>query len=143
MDHLTPVARSENMRRVRGKDTGPEQIVRRALHARGLRFRLHRRDLPGTPDVVLPRHGLALLVHGCFWHRHPGCPRASTPATRGDFWDAKFRRTVARDAEQAAALAAAGWRTAVIWECETRRPDALAARLDRLFGRGDEGAAGR
>lgn len=86
MDHLDPEHRSENMRRVRGKDTRPELTVRRALHALGRRFRLHRRDLPGKPDIVLAKDRLAIFVHGCFWHRHDDCPRASTPSTRKEFW---------------------------------------------------------
>ena len=99
----------------------------------GKRFRLHRRDLPGRPDIVLPKERLAIFVHGCFWHRHDGCSRASIPATRPDFWDAKFRRTVERDAEQTAALEALGWRVAVIWECEIRPAGSLSAKLERLL----------
>lgn len=133
MDHLDPEHRSENMRRVRGKDTRPELTVRRALHALGRRFRLHRRDLPGKPDIVLAKDRLAIFVHGCFWHRHDDCPRASTPSTRKEFWVAKFERTVVRDAEQAAALHAAGWRPEVIWECETRDSERLNERLRRIL----------
>lgn len=133
MDHLDPEHRSENMRRVRGKDTRPELTVRRALHALGRRFRLHRRDLPGKPDIVLARDRLAIFVHGCFWHRHDDCPRASTPSTRKDFWVAKFERTVLRDAEQAAALREAGWRPEVIWECETRDSERLNERLRQIL----------
>ena len=133
MDHLDPEHRSENMRRVRGKDTRPELTVRRALHALGRRFRLHRRDLPGKPDIVLAKDRLAIFVHGYFWHRHDDCPRASTPSTRKEFWVAKFERTVARDAEQAAALRAAGWRPEVIWECETRDSERLNECLRRIL----------
>jgi DNA mismatch endonuclease, patch repair protein len=135
MDRISPEQRSENMRRVRGKDTQPEHVVRRLLHAMGLRFRLHRRDLPGTPDIVLPRYRIAMLVHGCFWHRHSGCGRATMPATRTEFWEAKFARTTARDAAQLAALKAAGWTPVVVWECELRDKDMLRARLATLFGR--------
>lgn len=131
-DRLSPEARSENMRRVRGKDTAPEMLVRRALHAMGLRFRLHRADLPGRPDIVLPKWRTVIFVHGCFWHRHQGCPRATTPATRQEFWKAKFARTVLRDAEQQAALKALGWRVEVIWECEARKRDLLSDRLAAL-----------
>lgn len=134
-DRIDPARRSENMRRVKGKDTGPELTVRRALHAMGRRFRLHRRDLPGRPDIVLPKNKLAIFVHGCFWHRHEGCSRASTPATRQDFWEAKFKRTVERDAEQTAALETRGWQVAVIWECEIRPAEALSARLNQLLAR--------
>lgn len=120
------------MSRVRGKDTKPELIVRRALHALGLRFRLHRRDLPGKPDIVLPRHRLAVFVHGCFWHRHPCCRLASTPKSRTGFWEAKFAANVARDAKNRSALEAESWRVFTIWECETRRAAELEARLASL-----------
>lgn len=133
MDHLDPKRRSENMRRVRGMNTTPELTVRRALHALGRRFRLHRQDLPGKPDIVLAKTRLAIFVHGCFWHRHENCPRASTPSTRKEFWEAKFERTVERDAEQTAALRAAGWRPEVIWECEARDAERLHERLHRIF----------
>lgn len=133
MDHLHPEHRSENMRRVRGKNTGPELTVRRALHALGRRFRLHRRDLPGKPDIVFAKDRLAIFVHGCFWHRHDNCPRASTPSTRKEFWEAKFERTVVRDAEQVAALRATGWRSEVIWECETRNAERLNEHLRQIL----------
>jgi DNA mismatch endonuclease (patch repair protein) len=126
-DRLTPQARSANMARIRGRDTGPELAVRRALHAAGFRFRLHRRDLPGTPDIVLVRQRIAIFVHGCYWHRHEGCRNATTPGTRKDFWQAKFAANVERDARKAAALEAAGWQVVVIWECEAGNPDGLAA----------------
>lgn len=119
-DRLTPEARSENMARIRSRDTGPEMRVRRAAHALGLRFRLQRRDLPGTPDMVFPGRRIALFVHGCFWHRHPGCRFAYEPKSRIEFWQAKFGANVARDAGALDALVAAGWRPVVIWECETR-----------------------
>lgn len=133
MDRIDPKRRSENMRRIRGRDTGPEMIVRRAMHARGLRFRLHRRDLPGTPDVVLPGRRLVVFVHGCFWHRHPGCRGCTTPATRPEFWQNKFDANVARDRKAAEALIQAGWRVETIWECEARDPDVLSRRLDAMF----------
>jgi len=106
--------------------------VRRALHAMGKRFRLFRRDLPGRPDIVLPRYRIALFVHGCFWHRHEGCRLSSTPKTRIEFWNDKFVTNIARDARNVAELRALGWRVGVIWECETRRPDLLAI-LERLL----------
>lgn len=133
MDHLSPTARSENMSRVRGKNTAPEVAVRRALHAMGHRFRLHRRDLPGRPDIVLPKHRTVVFVHGCFWHRHEGCSRSTMPIARRKFWEAKFTRTVARDAEQVAALEALGWRVVVLWECDIRRPQELRDCLTDLF----------
>ena len=125
MDHLDPIQRSANMAKVRGKDTGPEIAVRRAAHGLGLRFRLHRSDLPGRPDLVFPKHRLAVFVHGCFWHRHPGCARSTVPSTRVDFWDAKFRATVERDARQQQLLALAGWQVVILWECEIKDAEAL------------------
>lgn len=125
VDSLTPEARSLNMAKIRGKDTGPELLVRRAAHALGLRFRLHRRDLPGTPDLVFPGRRIALFVHGCFWHRHPGCRFAYTPKSRIEFWQAKFDANVARDARKLAELSEAGWTVVTIWECETRDQDRL------------------
>lgn len=121
------------MRRVKGKDTDPELIVRHVLHAMGLRFRLHRKDLPGRPDIVLPGRRTVIFVHGCFWHRHEGCKRATMPSQRKDFWEAKFDRTIARDREQTAALIALGWRVAVLWECDVRKPAALRTKLAELF----------
>ena len=128
------------MSRVRGRDTKPEMIVRRALHAMGYRFRLHRRDLPGSPDLVLPSRSVALFVHGCFWHRHSGCRLASTPKTRTDFWLAKFQRNVARDAANEARLRELGWRVIVVWECETRSPISLEERLRKELGPPGKGA---
>lgn len=124
-DIMTPARRSEIMSRVRAKNTKPEIAVRRAAHALGLRFRLHRRDLPGTPDLVFPRLRVALFVHGCFWHRHEGCAKASTPSSRVEFWSEKLAGNVARDTRKQVALLEAGWRPVVIWECETRKPDEL------------------
>jgi DNA mismatch endonuclease (patch repair protein) len=123
-------ARSALMARIRSRDTGPELLVRRALHAAGFRFRLHRRDLPGTPDIVLPCHRTAILVHGCFWHRHEGCRMAGRPKTRTAYWDGKFAANLVRDRTTAAALIAQGWRIEVIWECEARRPERLAGRIE-------------
>jgi DNA mismatch endonuclease (patch repair protein) len=133
MDTLTPEQRSDRMRRVRQRGTGPELAVRRALHAMGLRFRLHRRDLPGRPDIVLPGRRAAIFVHGCFWHRHPGCSRTTTPKTRADYWLAKFAENEARDAKAIVTLAADGWRVQVVWECETLRPEVLARSLQEFL----------
>ena len=105
------------MSRVRSKDTAPEMAVRKALHRVGFRFRLHRSDLPGKPDLVFPRYRLALFVHGCFWHRH-GCRRTTIPATNKRFWSEKFSRTVERDQRAATELDSLGWTTTVIWECQ-------------------------
>lgn len=133
MDRIDPQRRSENMRRIRGRDTQPEVTVRRAIHARGMRFRLHRRDLPGTPDIVLPGRKLVIFVHGCFWHRHAGCRLCTTPSTRTEFWQNKFDANVARDSRAIQALGAAGWRVETVWECEVRVPAVLSRRLDAIF----------
>ncbi len=121
------------MARIRPRDTAPEMAVRRTLHRLGLRFRLHRRDLPGTPDIVLPGRKLAILVHGCFWHRHAGCRFAYTPKSRVEFWKAKFERNVARDQEVEMALTDLGWRVCVVWECETGDRAALETKLRGLI----------
>lgn len=120
------------MARFKGKNTKPEILVRRALHAMGYRFRLHRRDLSGCPDIVLPRFRVAVMVHGCFWHQHEGCCIARVPKTRSDFWREKFRRNKARDEKVARALHSAGWKVVTIWECqakEDRFKDGLEALL--------------
>jgi DNA mismatch endonuclease (patch repair protein) len=123
------------MSRVGGKNTSPELRVRRTAHALGLRFRLHRSDLPGTPDLVFSKWRVALFVNGCFWHRHPGCRKASTPTTRADYWADKFRGNVERDSRVASAIEALGWRVAVVWECETKNFDALENSLrERIMG---------
>lgn len=106
------------MARFRSKDTKPEMLVRRELHRRGYRFRLHRRDLPGKPDIVLPRHAIAIFVHGCFWHQHDGCKIARVPKTRTEFWKMKFDGNRLRDHVAAERLAALGWRVIVLWECD-------------------------
>ena len=125
--------RSEFMAGIRGRDTAPELAVRRIAHRMGLRFRLDRKDLPGRPDLVFPRHRLVVFVHGCFWHRHEGCRYASTPKSRIAFWTEKFAANVARDARQEATLRALGWRILVIWECETRHKTAVERRLAALI----------
>lgn len=135
MDTLTPKKRSENMARVRSSNTVPELRVRRLLHAAGYRFRLHRKNLPGTPDIVLPAYRTAVLVHGCFWHRHVGCRDASTPKTRMDFWQEKFRDNIARDSHNLGALQELGWRVIVVWECELRDESLLLSRLNAALHR--------
>jgi DNA mismatch endonuclease (patch repair protein) len=108
------------MARVGQKNTKPEMIARRALHRLGFRFRLHRSDLPGSPDIVLPKYRTAIFVHGCFWHRHPGCRKATTPKTRREFWVRKFEQNVSRDRRNENDLRSAGWEVLTVWECETR-----------------------
>jgi DNA mismatch endonuclease (patch repair protein) len=120
------------MQRVKGKDTQPEKIVRSLLHRLGYRFRLHRKDLPGTPDIVFPRRRLALFVHGCFWHGH-GCRIGQPPKSRLDYWQPKIEGNRARDQRKEAALAAAGWRVAVVWQCELSDRDSLADRLRHML----------
>ena len=131
VDIVDTPTRSRMMSAIRGANTRPEVAFRKALHALGLRFRLHDRMLLGRPDIVLPRWKAAVLIHGCFWHQHRGCRYATTPATRSEFWQAKFEANRARDERALAALAAAGWRTATIWECALRHNQApkVAARL--------------
>jgi DNA mismatch endonuclease (patch repair protein) len=121
--------RSALMSRVRAKDTKPEIIVRRSAHALGYRFRLHRRDLPGCPDLVFAARKKVIFVNGCFWHRHPGCRMASTPKTRAEFWSAKFSQNVRRDVHAISCLENSGWACLVIWERETRNSIALARHL--------------
>ncbi|PWB79322.1 MAG: very short patch repair endonuclease [Methylocystaceae bacterium] len=133
MDILTKEQRSEVMSMIRAQDTGPELVVRRAAHALGLRFRLHRRDLAGSPDLVFPRRRKALFVHGCYWHRHEGCRFAYTPKSNVDFWMTKFARNVERDNEAMARLRVAGWDPMVIWECETRQPERVVERLSAII----------
>ena len=128
-DIVTPALRSRMMRAIRGADTAPERRVRSYLHAVGLRFRLHDPRLPGRPDLVLARRKVVIFVHGCFWHQHSGCRYATTPATRPDFWQAKFAANRARDIAVVERLRSLGWQAFTIWECETRDEltlDALA-----------------
>lgn len=122
------------MARIGPRDTKPEIVVRRLLHLIGRRFRLYRRDLPGTPDIVLPGARKAIFVHGCFWHRHEGCAKATLPKTRVEFWQEKFDRNVARDKRKEAELRAAGWDVTTVWECETRNLEALEMRLRDWLG---------
>ncbi len=121
------------MRANRGKDTKPEMVVRRLAHAMGYRCRLHRRDLPGRPDMVFPSRKKVVFVHGCFWHRHENCSRSTLPVTRRPYWSAKFARNVERDAANVAALEAAGWSVAVIWECEAMRDPSRTAEQLKAF----------
>lgn len=121
------------MSRVKGKDTTPELRFRREAHRQGRRFRIHDRSLPGSPDVVFPARRLAVFVHGCFWHRHSGCRRCTTPKTRIDFWNAKFDANVARDARKTAELERLGWTVAVVWECETTDADRLTDLVSELL----------
>ena len=133
-DRLSPEHRSWNMSRIRGKDTRPEILLRKALFSRGMRYRLHRRDLPGTPDIVFAGPRTTIFVNGCFWHRHEGCNLTTTPTTRPEFWQEKFDRTVERDRRNISALSDAGWSVIVVWQCEIEKDldsvaDAIVHRL--------------
>ena len=111
------------MAAIKGKDTRPEKALRSVLHASGLRYRLHARDVPGRPDLLFPRFDAVVFVHGCFWHRHPDCRYATIPASRKEFWQTKFAANVTRDRKVWDTLVDAGWRVAVVWECALRKPD--------------------
>jgi DNA mismatch endonuclease (patch repair protein) len=129
MDIVDTARRSAMMAKIRGKDTKPELLVRRVAHALGYRFRLHRRDLPGRPDLVFPGRRKIIFVHGCYWHRHPGCRLAFEPKSNQEFWQEKFRANEARDQRALADLVAAGWDPLVVWECETRDATVLKDRI--------------
>lgn len=134
-DVHTPEQRSRNMAAIRGGDTKPEMRVRSLLHGLGYRFRLHRKDLPGKPDIVLPKHRTAIFVHGCFWHCHECRYGRVTPVTRAEFWAAKREGNVARDMKKREELERAGWRVETIWECETRNEDQLRSSLEKMLER--------
>jgi DNA mismatch endonuclease, patch repair protein len=133
VDSFSPEKRSQIMGRVKGKNTTPELRVRKLLHRLGCRFRLHRKDLPGKPDIVLPKYHLCIFINGCFWHQHPGCRRATVPASNVRFWTEKLIRTQERDLQNIAELAALGWRTLVIWECETKDIAQLQSLIEKVL----------
>ena len=124
------------MSRIRGKDTKPEMIVRSLLHKMGYRFRLHRKDLPGVPDIVLPKYKTVIFVHGCFWHRHSGCKLAYNPKTRVEFWQKKFSDNVKRDQLNIEKLEDMGWSTQIIWECEIKNINKLEKRVESMLPSG-------
>ena len=131
-DILTPSQRHKCMSSIRGKNTKPEILVRKGLHARGFRFRLHNKKVPGSPDIVLSKYGVAIMVNGCFWHGHKGCRYATKPKSNMEFWDAKIARNRHRDEVTEAHLVALGWHVITVWECELRGVDAATARIDSL-----------
>lgn len=135
VDTLTPKARSERMARVRNRDTKPELVVRRMLHAMGYRYRLHAKDLPGKPDIVFRGRKKVIFVHGCFWHRHPdpACPLARMPKSRLDFWLPKLEANRARDVATVGKLEAMGWSVLLVWECELRDREHLGNKLRRFI----------
>lgn len=140
-DHLTPDRRSWNMGRIRNQNTKPEIAVRSILHGMGYRFTVNgpkNKQLPGKPDIVLPRYGTVIFVHGCFWHRHKGCKETTTPKTRTEWWQAKFDGNVERDRRNQRALRKMGWKVLVVWECETKKEESLrrlTSRLRKQLGR--------
>jgi DNA mismatch endonuclease (patch repair protein) len=138
VDLLTSERRSWNMSQIKGRNTRPELRLRSLLHRAGFRFRLHAKQLPGRPDIVLPKYRTAIFVHGCFWHRHPGCGNTTTPSTRREFWQEKFDGNVRRDARNRAALEATGWTVVTVWECELKTDaEGIVRRLaDKLRGNG-------
>jgi len=134
-DIFSKEKRAEVMSRIRGRDTKPEKAVRSLLHRLGYRFRLYVRDLPGRPDIVLPKYRTVMMVHGCFWHRHTGCRFCYVPKSRAEFWEKKFAENVHRDTEVAAALVRLGWRVVVVWECQIRDLSMVGARLVGILSR--------
>lgn len=130
---VSPV-RSFNMSRIRAKDTKPELTTRRMLHSMGYRYRLHAPELPGKPDIVFRSRRKVIFVHGCFWHRHSGCSKATTPKIRHEFWQEKFKRNVLRDRTVQKELSDMGWSCLVVWECETQDEDLLAEKLSTFLG---------
>ena len=131
--HKVTEQRSRNMSAIKSKNTKPEIAVRKLLHSMGYRFRLHRKDLPGSPDIVLPKYKTVIFVHGCFWHRHENCKYASTPKTRKEFWENKFKSNVKRDKEIQEKIKNLDWRSVVIWECEIKNKISLERKLRNLF----------
>ena len=140
-DIVNAEKRSELMSRIKGRNTTPELAIRSIAHGLGYRFRLHRRDLPGSPDLVFPRYRTVVFVHGCFWHRHDGCRYAYRPKSRIQFWTKKFEENVARDERNEAALRNMGWQVLVIWECETRDQELVRARLLAHLGQREVASA--
>ena len=134
-DRLNPEKRSWNMAQIKSRNTEPEIKVRRVARHLKIRFQMHRNDLPGSPDIVFPEYRLAVFVHGCFWHRHKRCPMASTPKTRFSFWHQKFLDNTMRDKKVTKQIKKAGWHMGVIWQCQTKTPEMIEARLLKLLGR--------
>ncbi|HOD27662.1 MAG TPA: DNA mismatch endonuclease Vsr [Syntrophales bacterium] len=132
-DIFSKEKRSWIMSRVKGRDTKPEMLVRSFVHRMGFRFRVHRRDLPGNPDIVLPRYGKVIFVHGCFWHGHNRCPRSKRPATNKSFWNKKLDANIERDKRFRRELRRMGWKLLVVWQCETHNPEKLLGKLERFL----------
>jgi DNA mismatch endonuclease (patch repair protein) len=128
--HEVSEQRSRNMSAIKSKNTKPEITVRKLLHSMGYRFRLHKKDLPGSPDIVLPKYKTVIFVHGCFWHRHQNCKYASNPKTRREFWEKKFKENIERDKKNQEKLKNLGWKTKIVWECEIKKQDKLIKKLE-------------
>lgn len=141
-DILTPEKRSWNMSRIKGKNTKPEVLLRSLLHQAGFRFRIHAGNLPGKPDIILPRYNTVIFVNGCFWHRHKNCKYAYSPKSSQDFWQEKFSRTVQRDQEKTEKLIEDGWQVHTVWECELKNdPDSILVEIiQSLKGRKEHAA---
>lgn len=133
VDHLTKEKRSWNMSRIRSKNTKPEILVRSLLHRLGYRFRLQCRNLPGNPDIVLPKYKMAIFVHGCFWHCHKGCIDSHIPKSNTVFWKTKLEKNRKRDQQRQKELAKLGWKVHVIWECETKKVESLQKKILRIL----------
>ena len=131
--HEVSEQRSRNMSAIKSKNTKPEITVRKLLHSMGYRFRLHRKDLPGSPDIVLPKYKTVIFVHGCFWHRHQNCKYASNPKTRREFWEKKFKENIERDKKTQEKLKNLGWKTKIVWECELKDIDNLRDKIIDIF----------
>ena len=131
--HEVSEQRSRNMSAIKSKNTKPEIAVRKLLHSMGYRFRLHRKDLPGSPDIVLPKYKTVIFVHGCFWHRHKDCKYSTTPKTRREFWENKFKANLKRDLEIQEKIKNLDWRSVVIWECETKNMENLREKIIDVF----------
>ena len=134
MDTVDPKKRSEIMSHIRGKNTKPELLIRSLLHRSGFRFRIHRRDLPGNPDIVLPKYKTVIFVHGCFWHGHDCKRGARLPKTNRDYWETKITRNRERDQQHDEELRRKGWRILVVWECQTKEPQAIAGQIKNFLG---------
>lgn len=139
MDKLSKEKRSWNMSRIKSKNTKPELKVRSLLHKLGYRFRLHRKDLPGKPDIVLPKYKAVILVNGCFWHRHPRCKKAYTPKENVDFWEEKFNKNISRDKKNLELLKKYGWDVFIVWECETGSRSSIEKALEGFLSKNKRG----
>ncbi len=131
--HKVSEQRSRNMSAIKSKNTKPEIAVRKLLHSMGYRFRLHKKDLPGSPDIVLPKYKTVIFVHGCFWHRHQNCKYASNPKTRREFWEKKFKENIERDKKTQEKLKNLGWKTNIVWECEVKNREILILKLEEIL----------